>query len=128
MEKHITLAAALNIGYGALIALGAVALFIVSVMVGIVTGDPHAATIVSTLASLLALFMLIYSAPAIIGGIGLLKRRPWSRVLLMIASVLALIKVPFGTALGIYTIWVLIDEDTKRILAENEEARQPGSL
>jgi hypothetical protein len=37
----------------------------------------------------------------------LLQRKPWARVLAIVFGVLALLKFPFGTALGIYTLWVL---------------------
>jgi hypothetical protein len=40
-------------------------------------------------------------------GYSLVTRRSWGRVLAIIAGVLVLFKVPFGTALGIYTLWVL---------------------
>lgn len=40
-------------------------------------------------------------------GYSLLTRRTWGRVLGIIAGVLVLFKFPFGTALGIYTLWVL---------------------
>jgi hypothetical protein len=40
-------------------------------------------------------------------GYSLLNRKPWGRTLAIIAAVLALFKIPFGTALGIYTLWVL---------------------
>jgi hypothetical protein len=36
-----------------------------------------------------------------------MTRKPWGRVLAIIAAILALLKIPFGTALGIYTLWVL---------------------
>jgi hypothetical protein len=39
---------------------------------------------------------------------GLFERRPWARILALIIGFLALIRFPFGTALGIYTIWVLL--------------------
>ncbi len=41
------------------------------------------------------------------GRIGLLNRRPWGRTVAIIVAILALVKFPFGTALGIYTLWVL---------------------
>jgi hypothetical protein len=41
-------------------------------------------------------------------GIGLLRRERWARLLALIAGILVLIKFPIGTALGIYTLWVLI--------------------
>jgi uncharacterized membrane protein (DUF2068 family) len=48
------------------------------------------------------------AALALVSGYGLLTRKPWGRVLAIIAAVLALIKFPLGTALGIYTLWVLV--------------------
>jgi hypothetical protein len=47
------------------------------------------------------------AALALVSGYSLLTRRPWGRVLAIIAAILALIKFPLGTALGIYTLWVL---------------------
>jgi hypothetical protein len=47
------------------------------------------------------------AALALIAGFGLLNRRPWGRVVAIVAAILALLKFPFGTALGIYTLWVL---------------------
>jgi hypothetical protein len=40
-------------------------------------------------------------------GIALLRRERWGRTLALVVSILSLIKFPFGTALGIYTLWVL---------------------
>jgi zinc-ribbon domain len=39
---------------------------------------------------------------------GLFERRPWARILAIILGFLALLRFPFGTALGIYTLWVLL--------------------
>jgi uncharacterized membrane protein len=49
--------------------------------------------------------LFVMGLPGIITGIGLLKRRPWSRMLALVLGCLALPNVPLGTALGIYTIW-----------------------
>jgi hypothetical protein len=46
-------------------------------------------------------------AMAVLAGYGLLNRLPWGRVVAIIAAILALIHIPIGTALGIYTLWVL---------------------
>jgi hypothetical protein len=40
-------------------------------------------------------------------GFALLQRKPWGRALAMVIGILALIRIPLGTALGIYTLWVL---------------------
>lgn len=55
----------------------------------------------------LVLGLVMSSALAIVTGAALLKRASWARVLAIIAAVLALIKFPLGTALGVYTMYVL---------------------
>jgi hypothetical protein len=45
---------------------------------------------------------------ALAAGWGLLKRRSWGRTLAIIMGILALIEIPLGTALGIYTLRVLL--------------------
>jgi hypothetical protein len=47
------------------------------------------------------------AALALIAGYSLMTRRPWGRILAIIAAILTLLKFPLGTALGIYTLWVL---------------------
>ena len=44
----------------------------------------------------------------IIAGWGLLDRQPWARMLSIVLGCFNLIDMPFGTALGIYTLWVLL--------------------
>ena len=44
---------------------------------------------------------------AILTGYALLTRQNWGRILAIVLAILALIKIPFGTGLGIYTLWVL---------------------
>jgi hypothetical protein len=41
-------------------------------------------------------------------GWGLRKARPWARGLAIALGVLVLLHPPFGTALGVYTLWVLL--------------------
>ena len=53
---------------------------------------------------------LIFSGFAIAGliaGGGLLARSPWARVLTIVLGCISLIHFPIGTALGVYTLWVL---------------------
>jgi len=45
---------------------------------------------------------------------GLSERKTWARPLGLIVSFLALIRFPLGTALGIYTLWVLLPEPSAR--------------
>ena len=43
---------------------------------------------------------------------GLFEREPWARFLGLVLGFLALVRFPFGTALGIYTLWVLLPESS----------------
>lgn len=56
----------------------------------------------------MALFSLLTSVCCILlTGYALLTRQPWGRIFAIIFGILALIHLPLGTALGIYTLWVL---------------------
>jgi hypothetical protein len=56
----------------------------------------------------MALFSLLTSVCCILlTGYALLTRHPWGRIFAIIFGILALIHLPLGTALGIYTLWVL---------------------
>ena len=50
---------------------------------------------------------VIFAGADLLTGYALLTRRPWARVLAIIMAILSLLRLPFGTALGIYTLWVL---------------------
>jgi hypothetical protein len=56
----------------------------------------------------LAAFSLLTGlACTVLTGYALLTRQPWGRILAIVFSVFALFHFPLGTALGIYTLWVL---------------------
>jgi hypothetical protein len=71
--------------------------------------------------SFLGILILAKSAFGFIAGWGLLQRESWARILTLILSFLALFNVPFGTALGIYSLWVLLPADAER---EYEQAQR----
>lgn len=55
-----------------------------------------------------------FAVLGVIAGFGLLDRRPWARILAIVLAFLALLRLPFGTALGIYTLWVLLPSTSER--------------
>jgi hypothetical protein len=55
--------------------------------------------------------LMILAAGGICVGLGLTQHRPWARAAAILLGVLALFHPPFGTALGIYTLWVLLADD-----------------
>lgn len=74
---------------------------------------------------MIPLIFLVAGATAIlafVAGYGLLSRRPWARVLAIVLAILALLKFPVGTALGIYTLWVLAPAQSR---AEYDAIAEP---
>lgn len=61
----------------------------------------------------IAVLVLAKAAAGIIAGVGVLQRAPWSRVLTIVVAILSLISFPFGTALGIYSLWVLLSPNAE---------------
>lgn len=115
MERHVTFVAVINIAFGFLgIFLGLV-LFVVLIGAGFISGDPEAMTITTIVGIAIACFLILTSIPEIIGGFGLLRRRPWARVLVLIIAILDLMFIPIGTLIGVYELWVLLQEDTAKL-------------
>ena len=50
----------------------------------------------------------------IIAGWGLLERQPWARMLAVILAFINLLDMPIGTALGVYTLWVLLPAESEQ--------------
>jgi hypothetical protein len=76
----------------------------------------------------LGIVFLAIGAARAFTGYGLLKVRSWGRVLALIMAFLMLLDLPFGTALAIYTLWVLLPleagEEYRRISASREGGYQ----
>jgi len=116
MDRHVDVIGILWIVSGALGLL--IAFFVFSFFWGISfipDIEYEGAAILRLIATWGAAFLAILSVPDIIAGIGLMKRREWARILTLVLSFLNLINFPFGTALGIFSIIVLLNEETTRV-------------
>jgi len=116
METHLTIVAALHIAFGLL---GVLAAFIILVFVGLpgfFTGDLAVAGVTMGVALVLGGMVGAASLAGVVGGIGLLRRAEWARLLVLVVSVIQLINIPFGTILGAYSMWVLLSSETQALL------------
>jgi zinc-ribbon domain len=88
--------------------------------------EPIARLLAPGLFLLLAILFAVHTIAAFVTGWGLYKLRPWGRTLAIVMSFLALLHPPFGTALGIYTLVVLLPTaagDEYRQMAEGADGR-----
>ena len=115
MNKHVTILGILFISFGCLLCVGGIVVNFVVPMAGIISGNDVAMRITSIIGDTLGIFLVILSMPSILGGIGLLKRKYWARILILVLCFLSLLSIPFGTALGIYGIWILLKSETVEI-------------
>lgn len=115
MDSHITAVAALSIGLSVIGILLGILAFVILAGIGFMVHDEEAMPILGVIGLGIGILMLILSVPGIIGGIGLLKRKEWARILVLITSALELVNFPVGTVIGAYSIWVLVQQDTIRI-------------
>ncbi len=123
MTTHVKV---LGVLYIALSALGVCAALFLGLAFGIAGGavaanaDADAAValpIIGVAGTALVVFLLALSLPGIICGIGLLKFRPWARILGIVLAAINLINIPLGTILGVYALWVLLNKETERLFA-----------
>jgi hypothetical protein len=66
----------------------------------------------AVLLPIIAMVSIVTAFLAFLVGFGLLQRKPWGRVLGIVVAILTLLKFPIGTALGIYTLWVLVPAES----------------
>lgn len=71
----------------------------------------------------LGIFLAFFGVLHVVLAWGLFEREPWARFLGLALGFLALLRFPLGTALGIYTLWVLLPENSSR---EYERMTQPA--
>jgi len=115
MEKHVKILGALYIALSVPNVFAAIIVSTVFVGSGILSGDPEAAGILNLVGSLISYFLVIISIPGLIAGFGLLARKNWARLLAVVMGFLNLPNVPMGTAVGIYTFWVLLQDESDEI-------------
>lgn len=121
MGKHVTFVAALQIGFGVLGLISAVIVYFVFAFIMQNVNDVEIATVLfNALQLFIPLLISVGSVLGIIGGVGLLRYKPWSRILVLVLSALDCLSVPIGTARGVYSIWVLLQDDTLELFAAKE--------
>ena len=78
-------------------------------------GGRFAAGLTAAVFATLAVIALIWGTAHIAVGRLLRRHRHWSRLLALMLGSVDLLLLPYGTALGVYALWVLLRDDARRL-------------
>jgi len=110
MRQHVPILGWLHIVGNAIFLLLGCFVFALLWGIGLATGDPDATRILAIVGTCVGALLVMLGIPGIVAGYGLLRRRVWGRILALVVGFLGLINFPLGTAIGIYTFWVLLQD------------------
>ena len=123
MPIHVDLVAILFVVWGALtavigvsmLALGVGAFALISSAGGTTGSGQFAAGLVAAVLTALAVMAMIWGVAHIAIGLPLRRHRHWSRLAALMLGSVDLLLLPYGTALGCYTLVTLLRDDAKRL-------------
>lgn len=136
MERHVRIIGLLYVFFGASLVLLGVAVLFMFGGTALTGGAPESGSgvmipLVGAVGGIVFLFLCLFSIPALVAGVGLLRHRPWARIVtillsgfIMLAPVLSdmMTLAPVSTLLGLYCLWVLLSRRTEPLFT-----RQGGS-
>jgi len=116
MKKHVTVVGAIHIGFGILGLVAAVAVFFaLRFAMGFVENEEVPTMVLKFLSIGLPLLVGFMSTLGLVGGIGLLSFLSWARYLVIVVAALGCLNIPIGTLKGVYSLWVLFQDDTVKL-------------
>lgn len=116
MKKHVTVVGAIHIGFGILGLIGALAVFFaLHFAKGFVANEEVPTAVLSFLSISIPLLVGFLSTLGLVGGIGLLSHQTWARYLVIVVAALGCLNIPIGTLKGVYSLWVLLQDETVRL-------------
>ena len=121
MKSHVDFVGALFIVWGLLtVVIGVSTLALGVGAVALITSASHgggqvAAGITAAAFTALALIAILWGAVHVVVGVALRRCTPWSRLIALMLGSVDLLLLPYGTALGVYALYVLLNEKGKAL-------------
>ena len=120
MERHVNLLGMLASLWGALAMLAGVSLLLLAAGATAELLDPVgtvglAAGLTAGAFALLGSFAVAWGGLHVVAGKWLKQRKSMGRILMLALALTNLLVLPFGTALGIYALWVLLVNEGRRL-------------
>jgi hypothetical protein len=68
---------------------------------------------------------IIWGVIHVVVGVPLRRRQSWARLVALMLGSVDLVLLPYGTALGVYALWVLLNEKGKALFIDSGDSRDP---
>lgn len=114
VQAHAHLVGILWLAISAFNAIGGVVLYILANTLFAPGGAAGAPAFLRPLIAAIAIFFLGKAALGFAAGWGLLQRESWARILALVLAFISLFNIPLGTAVGVYTMWVLLPGNSEQ--------------
>jgi len=116
MKKHVTIVGVIHIAFGVLGLIGALTVFFaLNFARGFVSNDEIPTMVLTILSLSLPLLIGFLSTLGLVGGIGLMAYKNWGRYIVIIVAALGCLNIPIGTLKGVYSLWVLLQDETIKL-------------
>jgi hypothetical protein len=113
VREHVRLLGIFWLALSALDGLLGVGSYVVANTVFNLGTHPNRPPFLHPLLSFIGIVVIAKAFAGFATGWGLLQREPWARTVAVVLAIPSLFfNVPFGTALGIYTLWVLLPAES----------------
>jgi hypothetical protein len=80
-------------------------------------GGQVAAGVTAAAFTTLGLIAIVWGVAHVVVGVPLRRRTAWARIIALMLGSVDLLLLPYGTALGVYALWVLLNEKGKALFA-----------
>jgi len=127
VARHVTILAILTTIWGALAMLIGVSMLLLAAAPVALLNAPQgdavgfAAGFMAGIFALTGLFALLWGGAHVWVATRLQRRDPLGRMIALGLALVDLLILPFGSALGIYALWVLLTNEGRRLFEYNQE-------
>ena len=122
LQLHVPVLGWLLIVGHAIFLLVGMFVFVLLTGIGFASGEREAMTVLTIVGMAVGLLLVVLGIPGLVAGAGLLARKPWARILAIVVGILGLVNVPIGTAIGVYTLFVLMQDAATEYFAPQASA------
>lgn len=125
MKKHVTTVAAIRITLHTIGLIGiSIAMIAINFAFSFIPVEDLPEPVMPMITGIVYFVLIVVGAVSVLGiiaAIGLLGFNSWARILTIVVSAISCFNIPIGTLAGVYSIWVMLQDDTVKLF-ENQDA------